>query len=98
MAMDLAVVGVAVSVIRSGDKCEDVRIALGAVAPTVIHAGSAEKLLRGKTVTPELIEQAAAAAANDAKPISDIRASAEYRREMVAALTRKALRSLSGVG
>lgn len=94
MAMDLAVVGVAASVVRSGDKCEDVQIALGAVAPTVIHAQSAEKLLRGKTVTPELIEKAAAAAASDAKPISDIRASAEYRRDMVAALTRKALRQL----
>lgn len=94
MAMDLAVVGVAASVVRSGDKCDDVKIALGAVAPTVIHAESAEKVLRGKTVTPELIEQAAAAAANDARPISDIRASAEYRRDMVAALTRKALRQL----
>lgn len=83
-AMELATVGVAVTLTRDAD----VRIALGAVAPTPIRARAAEDLLRKD---PKAFEQAAAAAMAEAKPISNVRASAEYRREMVRVLTRRAL-------
>jgi carbon-monoxide dehydrogenase medium subunit len=78
-AMELATVGVAVT--RTP---EEVRIALGAVAPTVIRARAAEKLY------PD-IEKAAQAAAAECAPISNVRASADYRRQMVRVLTRRAL-------
>jgi carbon-monoxide dehydrogenase medium subunit len=68
-----------------------VKIVLGAVAPTPIRARRAEHLLRGKTLTGELIAQAAKAAADESRPISNVRASADYRREMVEVLTRRAL-------
>ncbi|HVJ10845.1 MAG TPA: xanthine dehydrogenase family protein subunit M, partial [Burkholderiales bacterium] len=84
-AMELATVGVAVT------WNADVKIVLGAVAPTPMRARKAEDLLRGRTLDEKLIAQAAKAAAAESRPISNVRASAEYRREMVEVLTRRAL-------
>ena len=67
------------------------RIALGAVAPKVIHATSAETWLDGREVTPEAMAEAGRLAVDDAKPISDFRASADYRRHLIAVLTKRAL-------
>jgi CO/xanthine dehydrogenase FAD-binding subunit len=67
------------------------RIALGAVAPKVIRASKAEAFLEGKPVTPENMAEAGQVAVTDCKPISDFRASAEYRKDLVAILTRRAL-------
>jgi len=67
------------------------RIALGAVAPKVIRAPQAEAYLEGRTITPEAMAEAGRLAVNDAKPISDFRASAEYRRHLVEVLTRRSL-------
>lgn len=85
-AMELATVGVAVTL------NSDIKIVLGAVAPTPIRARRAEAILRGKELNDALIEQAAEAAMQEARPISNVRASAEYRREMVRVLTRRALK------
>ena len=85
-AMELATVGVAVTLTES-----DVRIVLAAVAPTPIRAKKAEALLRGRNIDSALIERAAQAAVEESRPISNVRASAEYRREMVRVLTRRAL-------
>lgn len=67
------------------------RIALGAVAPKVVHATSAEAYLEGRAITTEAMAEAGRLAVNDAKPISDMRASADYRRDLVAILTRRTL-------
>ena len=67
------------------------RVALGAVAPTVIRAPKAEAFLEGRAITPEAMAEAGRLAAEDAKPISDFRASAQYRRELVAVLTKRTL-------
>ena len=67
------------------------RIALGAVAPTVIRAFQAEAYLEGRAITPEAMAEAGRIAVDDAKPISDFRASAEYRRDLIAVLTKRAL-------
>lgn len=67
------------------------RIALGAVAPKVINAASAEAYLDGRAITPEAMVEAGRLAAGDAKPITDFRASAEYRRDLIAVLTKRAL-------
>ena len=86
-AMELATVGVAVSLTENSD----IKIVLGAVAPTPIRARRAEDLLRGQALTPDLITKAADLAESESRPISNVRASAEYRREMVRVLTRRAL-------
>jgi CO/xanthine dehydrogenase FAD-binding subunit len=67
------------------------RVALGAVAPKVIHATSAEKFLEGRAISAEAMAEAGRLAAGDCKPINDMRASAEYRRDLVAVLTKRAL-------
>jgi carbon-monoxide dehydrogenase medium subunit len=74
------------------------RIALGAVAPKVIHAPTAEAYLEGREITPEAMAEAGRLAVTDAKPISDFRASAEYRRDLIAVLTKRALESAYELG
>ena len=90
-SMDLATVGVAAVVIAEDGLCRDIRIALGAVAPTPIRAKRAEDILRGERFSDELIERTAQTAAEQSRPIDDHRASAEYRREMVQALVSRAI-------
>ncbi len=79
------------TVVKTGD---EIRIAMGAVAPTVIRAWEAEKLAKGAELTDELINKVADMAASEAKPIDDIRASKEYRREMVRVSVRRSLEQL----
>jgi len=67
------------------------RIALGAVAPTVMRAAQAEAFLEGRTISPEAMREAGRIAAAEARPITDFRASADYRRDLIAVLTRRAL-------
>ncbi len=88
----LAVVGVAASVVADGMHVEEARIVLGAVAPTPVRACEAESLLKGNRVTEPLLEEVGRAAAQECRPISDIRGSDEYRRDMVAVFTKRALR------
>jgi carbon-monoxide dehydrogenase medium subunit len=88
----LAVVGVAVSVIAKGKHIEGVRIVLGAVAPTPMRACEAERLLIGNSVTEALLEKVGKTAAKECRPISDIRGSEDYRRDMVRVFVKRALR------
>jgi carbon-monoxide dehydrogenase medium subunit len=89
----LALVNVAASAWIDGepDSFRAPRIALGAVAPTVIRAAGAEAYLEGRATTLDAITEAGNLAAGEAKPISDFRASAQYRRDLVAVLVRRAL-------
>jgi len=88
----LALVNVAASFwIGDGNTFKAPRVGLGAVAPKVIHATSAETYLEGKPITPEAMMEAGRVAVDDAKPISDFRASAAYRRDLISVLTRRAL-------
>ena len=77
-----------------GNVCRDVKIVLGAVAPTPMRAKKAEELLKGQEVEPGLTEKAAQMAAAESQPITDVRASAEYRKEMVRVFTRRAKEQL----
>jgi carbon-monoxide dehydrogenase medium subunit len=91
-AMDLAFVGVAVFLeLDGGDQIIKARIAMGAVAPTPIRVPLAERLLEGRVLSLEAARESAKLAAQSCKPISDHRASAEYRREMVRELCQQAL-------
>lgn len=95
----LALVNVAASVWVDWDTQAFVapRIALGAVAPKVIHASTAEAYLEGRAIDQEAMAEAGRLAVGDAKPINDFRASAEYRRDLIAVLTRRALEGAYGL-
>ena len=69
------------------------RIALGAVAPTVIRAPKAEAYLDGRKISAEAMAEAGRIAATEANPINDFRASADYRRDLIAVLVKRALAS-----
>lgn len=92
--MDLAVVGVAVLGAVENGLFRDVRIGLGAVAPTPIRALKAEALLTGSGTDDKIIDNAAKMASSESKPIDDHRASAEYRRMMVEVLVRRGLKNI----
>jgi CO/xanthine dehydrogenase FAD-binding subunit len=91
--MDIAVAGVAsfLSLSTQDRKLKAVRIALGAVGPRPMRASQAEVVLTKNLLNREGIEAAAVQAAKEAEPISDLRSSAEYRRELVKVLTRRTL-------
>jgi carbon-monoxide dehydrogenase medium subunit len=92
--MDIAVVGVGASVVMNQDQSSFVsgRVALGAVAATPLLVETAAAALAGKAVSDETIQQAAEAAQAAARPIDDMRGTAQYRRHLVGVLTRRALR------
>ena len=91
-AMDIAVVNCAAFMRLDQDGLvAEARIALGAVGPTPLRAVSAENRLRGQSLDADLATEAAECAAMDAQPIDDVRAGADYRREMVRVLTRRAV-------
>jgi CO/xanthine dehydrogenase FAD-binding subunit len=91
-AMDLALVGVAVMVsLNAAGAVKDVRIALGAVGPTPLRAKKAEEVLKGQQFSSDLVTRAAEAAVKEARPISDVRSPADYRREIVRVLTQRAI-------
>ncbi len=91
--MDIAVVGAGASVILDDAKQRIVsaKIALGAVAPTPLFAEEASALLAGKEISDAVIDEAAQAAQAIARPISDMRGTAEQRTHLVGVLTRRAL-------
>jgi CO/xanthine dehydrogenase FAD-binding subunit len=90
--MDIAVVGVGIRLtLADGGSIDEARICLGAVAPTVIRAPEAEQALQGQSPSEELFERAAGLAQQAARPISDVRGSAEFRRYLVGAMTKRCL-------
>ena len=91
-AMDLAIIGVAAKIKLENGICTDAKIALGAVAITPILAPKAAEVLIGKELTDEVIEEAAQAAMDSCSPISDIRASKEYRKAMIGVYTKRAIK------
>ena len=89
--MDIAVVGAGVSVNISEGKFTAARVSLASVAPTPIYVENAVNALVGETVGDAAIQRAANAAREAAKPISDMRGTAEYRKHLCEVLTRRAL-------
>jgi CO/xanthine dehydrogenase FAD-binding subunit len=92
--MNIAVASVATAIhLTSDGEVDDVRIAFGSVAPTAVRSPQAESIIMGHPPGEELFEEAARAAMQDISPISDLRASAAYRRHAAAQLLRRALQS-----
>ena len=91
-ATALPVAAVAARVVLTEERISGARVALGAVAPTPILATECAEILLGGTPSEALFARAAGAAADASRPITDLRGSIEFRRELVDALTRRALR------
>ena len=94
---DIAQVNAAVRLtVGSDGTCKVARIVLGAVAPTPIRAKEAESMLEGKKLKDihDMVERVAEKAADETKPISDIRSSADYRRAIAKVLVKRALVSV----
>ena len=90
-AMDIAIVGAALAVALAGSRVREARVALCAVAPTPLRVRAAEAALVETRLTEAAIAAAAELARAATRPISDVRATAEYRRDMVGALVRRGL-------
>jgi xanthine dehydrogenase FAD-binding subunit len=82
-ALDVSTISIALAAVRSGKALRAVRVAFGAVAPKPIRAPQTEAAIEGKPLDDATIEAAVTAAANEIHPISDVRASDWYRRELV---------------
>jgi carbon-monoxide dehydrogenase medium subunit len=89
--MDIAVVGVAAAVTIADGRCTAARVALGAVGPTPLVADEAARILVGSTLAEPVLVRAAEAAMAAARPIGDMRAPADYRREITGVLTRRVI-------
>ncbi len=76
-------------------RCASARIALGAVAPRPLRATVAEAVLAGEKLTPAIIAEAARLASEAASPISDIRGSAAYRRQVTEVMVRRLLEQMA---
>lgn len=90
-AFTLSIVSVATLVKVKDGIFDDIRIALGSVAPTPFRASKAEEHLIGEKVNEQVIDDGANVVASEVKPISDVRAGAEYRRDMSFVLTKRAI-------
>lgn len=91
-AFTLSVVGAAAYVEMDGEACSDARVAFGSVAETPLRVKAVEDLLRGEALTPGLMETTGEASKGHVRPITDVRGTAEYRRDMCAVLLKRALK------
>jgi carbon-monoxide dehydrogenase medium subunit len=89
---DFATVGVALTIKAGNGVCEDIRIGLNSVASTIVHARKAEDILRGKPITDSALDEVGEVAASECDPTDDNRGSAEYKRDMVKVLVRRAVK------
>src|SRR5437870_4867766 len=87
---DFATVGVALTLRARDGVCEDVRIGLNSVAPIIVHAKQAERALHGKAINDAALRNMGEVAATEVDPMDDNRGSADYKREMVKVLMRRA--------
>ncbi len=94
VAMDLAQASVAMLLELEGDICRFARIAAGSVAPTPMRLKPVEALLEGKKLTSELIAEAQALASRTISPITDLRASADFRRQIIGVFIKRGIEQL----
>jgi len=90
-ALDVSTISIGLGAVRSGRTLRTVRIAFGAVAPRPIRAPQTEAIIEGNPLDDSTIEAAVVAAANEIHPISDVRASDWYRRELVQNMLKRML-------
>ena len=88
---DFATVGVALTLSMIANRCVDVRLGLNSVAPVIVRAKQAEESLRGREVDDAAMRRMGEIAATEVDPMDDNRGSADYKREMVKVLVRRAV-------
>ncbi len=93
--MDLAVASVAVLLEMDGNQCSRARLAAGSVAPVPLRLHEVEALLKGSAVSEEILDRAQKIAAETVSPITDIRATEAYRRQIVGVYVRRAIERLT---
>ena len=93
-AVAISVTNASIVLRCENDRVYDVRITLGAAAPTIIHAEAAEKYLEGKPLDETTIAEACRLTADASRPISDLRGSAEYRKYMLGVLVKRGLTAI----
>ncbi|WP_276813681.1 FAD binding domain-containing protein, partial [Desulfurococcus amylolyticus] len=91
---EISVTSIAIAASIDAGVFQDIRIALGSMAPTPVRARSVEVFLKGRKVSESVIEEAVEKLSSDVKPISDVRASAEYRLHVSKALLKDMLLKL----
>jgi aerobic carbon-monoxide dehydrogenase medium subunit len=87
---DFATVGIAITLDAKNGVCEDVRVGLNSVASTIVRPKRAEQILRGQQMNDARLREMGEIAATEVDPMDDNRGSAEYKREMVKILVRRA--------
>jgi CO/xanthine dehydrogenase FAD-binding subunit len=92
-----SVASVAVWVVADKNKVQDIRIALGGVAPTPIRAGKSEDAFKGQSLDWDRIAELSETVMEEIRPITDVRGSAEYRKQVSASLLAKAVRQAVGM-
>jgi carbon-monoxide dehydrogenase medium subunit len=96
-ALTISVANTAVHLIMDGKKCDGARIALGAMAPTLLRCSKAEEMIKGKTLDMTAIGECAAQAVAESAPIDDQRGTAWYRMRAGKALVGRALAQAAGI-
>lgn len=91
VSQDIAVANVAALVVMEGKKCRTCRLSAGAVAPVPLRLKEVEGLVEGKEITPELLDEAARAASQAVRPITDVRSTDAYRRHISGVLVKRAI-------
>ncbi len=94
--MDLAVASMAMLVEIEGGRCRKARIAAGSVAPMPLRLSKVETLLEGATISKDLVSKAKQLARNTVFPITDVRATAEYRRHIIGVYVQRGLEKVLG--
>ncbi len=97
-ALDISTISIGIGGVRDAGRFTGVRVAFGAVAPTPVRAPNTEAVLEGRALDEAAIDAAAYAAREEVKPISDVRASAWYRKELVHNMTRRMLEDVAASG
>jgi len=87
---DFATVGVVVTLQARNGTCEDVRVGLNSVASIIVRAKKAEEVLRGKPISDAALQAMGEVAATEVDPMDDNRGSADYKRDLVKVLVRRA--------
>jgi len=90
-ALDISTISIGIAGTMQDGALSNVRVAFGAVAPTPVRASQTEKALEGRKLDAATIDQAAATARDEVKPIDDVRATAWYRKEMIHNITKRIL-------
>ncbi len=97
-ALDISAISIGLAGVLRDGRLSQVRVAFGAVAPTPLRGSATEQALEGKALTPDTIAAAAVAARDEINPISDVRASAWYRKELVHNMTKRMLENVAAAG